>query len=94
MKYLKSTSEELKQLFDQQITAKHIAESFKSFDDKADADEVREFMEEMEFDVIGVRKNGEITGYVLQKELKNGQLKTDFKKFEDSDVIPNTTSLI
>ena len=94
MKYLKSTSEDLKLLFDQQITVKHIAESLRSFDDNAGADQVKDFMEEMEFDVIGVRQRGKISGFALQKDLNRGQLKDYLRKFEDSEIISNTTSLI
>ena len=93
MKYLKSTSEDLKNLFTQGITVKYIAESFRSFDDTADANAVHTFMMDMEYDVVGVRQNGKLVGYVEQHKLGGGQLIDHLNKFTSTDIIPYTTSL-
>lgn len=93
MKYLKSTSEDLKLLFNQHITVKHIAESFRSFDDDANTATVKNFMKNMDFDVIGIREKGKIIGYALQNDLNGGNLKNYFKKFDSSDIISGTTSI-
>ncbi len=93
MKYLKSTSEDLKNLFTHGITVNYIAESFRSFDYTADAMTVHRFMKEKEYDVVGIRKNGKIVGYVEQNELNKGHLMDHLKRFKNTDIIPYTTSL-
>lgn len=93
MKYLKSTSEDLKNLFTQRITVEYIAESFRSFDDTADAIIIRKFMEVKEYDVVGVRKEGKIAGFAKQRELNSGHLIDHFNQFKSTDIIPYSTSL-
>lgn len=56
MKHLKTSAQELRELFDNVITVRTIAEYLTSFDEKAEASEIREFMEKKDYDVVGVKK--------------------------------------
>jgi len=94
LKQLKSTSQNLKDLFDQNITVKYIAEHFKSFDYFADAPEVMGFMEKSDYDIVGIRKNGSIIGYVKRSDLQDGFCETYILQFDPSEQIPDTTPLI
>jgi len=74
MKHLKSTLNDLRQLFTRSITLRDIAESLESFDLGQPATDVRTFMEEREFDVVGVTDKSVVVGYVKRSELKDGIL--------------------
>ena len=58
MKQLKSSLGDLRRLFTRTITLRDIAEPLVSFDHTQLAGEVRTFMEQREFDVVGVREHG------------------------------------
>ena len=94
LKQLKSTSQNLKDLFDQNITVKYLAEPFKSFDYFADAPEVRGFMEKSDYDIVGIRKNGSVIGYVKRSDLQDGICENYILRFDPSELIPDTTPLI
>jgi len=55
MKHLRSTSSDLRRLFDHSISVREIAEPLASFDADRDAASIRGFMEARNFDVVGVR---------------------------------------
>jgi hypothetical protein len=93
MKQLKSNSQNLKDLFEQTITARFIAEPFRSFDANSDAFKVRSFMEEQDYDVVGVRREGLIVGYVAKEELSEGAVAAKVHYF-DSELIADTTTLV
>jgi hypothetical protein len=64
LKHLKSSSQNLRKIFERNITVKEIAEPFASFDIEHPADRVQSFMDEKDYDVVGVMENGVIAGYV------------------------------
>ena len=74
MKHLKSSLYDLHQLFDRSVSVRHLAEPFVSFDAQRLAPEVRAFMEAKDFDIVGVRYNGAVMGYVERATLKEGTL--------------------
>jgi hypothetical protein len=94
VKQLKSTSSDLRQLFDQNITVRHVAEFLMSFDGNYRADEARRFMEDKDFDVIGVRHMGAVMGYAKRDKLGSGTLSDHLNQFEPSDLLPDGTPLL
>lgn len=74
MKHLKSSLYDLHQLFDRSVSVRHLAEPFVSFDAQRLAPEVRAFMDAKDFDIVGVRYNGAVIGYVERATLKEGTL--------------------
>jgi hypothetical protein len=59
-----ATVHSLRRVFQQAFVVHDIAESLVSFDDNAPAEQIRAFMESRRFEVVGVRRNGCVEGYV------------------------------
>lgn len=85
----------LHRLFLQGFLAMDIAEPLVSFDADADARTVRDFMAEKDFDVVGVRCDGMVEGYVLRNDLSSGICQDHMRSFSpDDDLVPETANLI
>jgi len=94
MKRLKSSAEDIRDLFTTSITARHIAEALVSFDADRSAAEVRTFMKKKDFDVIGVRHDGQVSHYANRNDLVSGTL-GDFKlAFEVKHLVPESAPLL
>jgi len=93
MKRLRSTSEDLKELFTRNITAQDVAESLVSFDFDKSSDDVKNYLSSAGFDVVGVRAEGSVTGFVNSKDLDGGTLEQYLCHFGDDDLIFAETSL-
>ena len=93
MKYLKSSCSDLRIIFEQSITVKHLAESLASFDEKRMASDVREILNKKDWDVIGVRKSGAITGYACREDLNGGILGDYTKKFNKNIILEERAPL-
>jgi hypothetical protein len=87
MKHLKSSYSDLRIIFEQSITVKHLAEPLASFDEKRRASDVREVLEEKDYDAIGVRKSGIITGYACREHLNGGIIRDYTKNFNQNNVL-------
>lgn len=74
MKHLKSSLADMRTLFGRSVNARHLAEPLVSFDSTSAAKTVRAFMERRDFDVVGVRVDGTVTGFVNRDELGRGSL--------------------
>ena len=61
MKQLRSSFKDFRQVFDQGLSVRYIAEPLFSFDSQMDAEEVQKIMKQNEFDVAGIREGGSIT---------------------------------
>ncbi|GAB4543829.1 MAG: Swt1 family HEPN domain-containing protein [Pleurocapsa sp.] len=94
MKYLKSSFCDLYELFEQNISVRYISEPLASFDYDASIKSVASFMSENDYDVVGVRQNGLVIGYVEHSSLNGGAFFDHLVKFEQSNVVEETTSLI
>ena len=94
MKQLKSSSTDLRQLFDNHITAWHVAEFLISFEMDRPALDVLRYMEDKDFDVIGVRRDGIVMGYAKRQELGSGSLQAHTYPIETSEVLPDSTPLL
>lgn len=93
MKQLKSSLGDLRRLFTRTITLRDIAEPLVSFDHIHPASEVRAFMDQREYDVVGVREHGVVSGYVLRSELSSGTVGEHRHMFAAGDVLPDTDPL-
>lgn len=82
MKHLKSSLSDLRRIFEENFTVRHLAQAFVSFDDSRAADDVHTFMNKRDYDVVGVRKDGLIEGYVNREGLVTGVLNDYLKPFE------------
>lgn len=88
MKHLKSSLRDLHGLFDRAVTARHLAEPLVSFDAPRQASDVRSLLDRWDFDVAGVRVDGETTGFAERVTLGDGQLGDYIRRFGDSGMAP------
>ena len=93
MKQLKSSIEDLREIFEKGIKARHITEPFCSFDESAIAQDVKKFLNTKNFDVVGVRTNGIINGYACRRDLTEGKLNKYSKEFDSRELLLDTTSI-
>jgi hypothetical protein len=94
MKHLKSSYQDLHRIFRNSITAREIAEPLASFEKEHPAPKVRKFMEERDFDVVGVREDGVITGYVLRESLGSDTVGDYMRPFSELEVIDESNPLL
>lgn len=94
MKQLKSSSQDLRDLFEHSINVKHIAEKLQSCQDGDDAIEVKRRMDELDFDVLGVEDEGVINGYIERTSLETGPCSKYQRTFHPSELIAESTPLI
>ncbi len=81
MKQLKSSVSDLKEIVDRILVVEYIAEPLASFDSHSAAEQARKFAVMKEYDVIGVRRDGLVSGYANTAELGDGELGTYEKQF-------------
>lgn len=93
MKHLKTSFTDLHRLFRNNITIREIAEPLVSFESDRSASVIREFMERKDFDVVGVRHEGEMVGYVPRQSLGGGNLSEHVVPFLDNHVLDENASL-
>jgi len=85
----------LRRLFLEGFSALDIAEPLVSFDADADSLFVRQFLVEREFDLVGIRNHGLISGYARREELLSGRCGDHLHPFNpEDDLIPDTANLI
>jgi predicted transcriptional regulator len=94
MKQLKSSLQDLREIFERSITIMHIAEPLCSFDINSSANEVKKFMDDKDYDVIGVRENGLISGFARKSQFSGGQLRDYLTKFDEKNLLHGTDSII
>ena len=85
----------LRRLFLEGFLAMDIAEPLVSFDAGAEARIVHDFMVEKDFDLVGIRQDGLVNGYVRREDLMTGICQDHTRSFSpDNDLIPDTANLI
>ena len=94
MKRQQTSYHDLHRIFDQGITVRDIAEPLASFDANCPAEEARKFMVDRDYDVIGVRADGEIQGYALAEDLTGGSVGDHLHEFIESEVLEQNDSLL
>jgi hypothetical protein len=91
MKQLKSSLRDLREIFERSITVREIAEPLASFDVSCSIDEVINFIDDQDYDVVGVRKKGLICGYYKKSDLSGG--KPNIINFQEKEKLPESTPL-
>ena len=94
MKHLKSSLDNLRQFFDRTISVRYIAEPFVSFDAQRHSADVLAFMNGKDFDVVGVRQNGAVIGYVHRADLREGTLEQHTKSFHEQLLVEDWSPLL
>ncbi|MBW2475940.1 MAG: hypothetical protein JRE63_01295 [Deltaproteobacteria bacterium] len=94
MPWRDTQSARLRRLFLDGFSAMDVAEPLVSFDDTADAREVRSFMVAKDFDLVGVRQTGLVNGYVRREDLVSGCCGDYIQPFTPGDdLVPDTANL-
>jgi hypothetical protein len=90
MNWNASTIENLRRVFTEGFSARDIAEPLVSFDSTTAASEVLELMNHRNFDVVGVRKEGVVVGYVERENLGDSTCGEQFQAIDApiSDAAP------
>ena len=95
MPWRDTQSSRLRRLFFEGFSAMDVAEPLVSFDETARSEDVKQFMDEKSYDLVGVRQNGLVEGYVRRDELTSGTCGERFHPFTpDDDLVPDTANLI
>lgn len=89
-----ATPERLRRLFLEGFTVLDIAEPLVSFDADASASVVRERLNERDFDLVGVRREGLVCGYAVREELGTGLLGDHLRAFDQDDCVDEGASLV
>jgi hypothetical protein len=94
MPWRDAQSSRLRRLFLEGFSAMDIAEPLVSFDESARVEDVKEVMIEKDFDLVGIRQNGLVEGYVRRDELASGPCSEYFRPFTpDDDLVPDSANL-
>jgi len=88
-----STVHSLRRVFQQGFVVHDIAEPLVSFDDSTSAEKVRAFMDAQRFEIVGIRKEGRVEGYVELVNLGSGVCADYIKSFDETQVILDSTAL-
>lgn len=97
MKHLKSSSQDLRSLFERNITIEYVAESLKSVSAEKPVTEVLHWMQAQDFDVVGIATGDTITGYVERSSLisaKSGNCGEYQRLFHPQELVAISTPLI
>lgn len=85
----------LRRLFFEGFTALDVAEPLVSFDADAEARTVRQFLVDKDFDLVGIRRNGLVCGYVRRDSLTTGRCGEALIPFSvESDLVAESASLV
>lgn len=88
-----SSLQSLRRVFHHSFSAHDITEPLVSCEQTEDAGEIRTFMEERLYEVIGVRANGLVIGYLQRESLANGTCADHVQPFSDENVILDSLPL-
>jgi hypothetical protein len=85
----------LRRLFLEGFSAMDVAEPLVSFDVQAKAVDVQRFMLDKNYDIVGVRSDGLVDGYVRREDLTSGSCGSHMRPFlAADDLIPDSSNLI
>ena len=96
MKQLRTSAQNLRELFDKNISVRYIAEPIASFDISTSSADVQEFMEQHDFDVVGIRQDVQVTGYVQKQGLARSRVQDKIILFtaSDNNIVDETVPLL
>ena len=83
----------LRRVFHEGFSAYDISEPLVSFDATSAAESIRSLMKEHGYEVVGVREEGVVIGYLNQSDLTDGPCADFVQSFDDNYVIAETDSL-
>ena len=87
--------QDLNKIFNHNIRAKDLAEFLVSFDYDQPANSVKEVVKGKGYSVVGVRREGEVIGYVITDELKDNSILADcMKDINDENVISENEGIM
>jgi len=92
MKNLQLEAADLRKIFEHSISVRDISSEFIYHSGKDIDINANKEIDENNFDVVGIRKNG-ISGYLTRSEIKSGK-SIDLKPFQPEELISETTPLI
>jgi hypothetical protein len=85
----------LRRLFLEGFSAMDVAEPLISFDEHAKAFDIQQFMLEKNFDLVGIRRDGLVEGYVCREDLNAGLCGDYIRSFlPNDDLITDSANLI
>ncbi len=95
MSSLKNSYLSLRYLFENDLTVNHIAEAITAINSSDSIEKAKAIMNEKSFDILGIKENGIIIGYVTKEDL-NGEsgIRTIARTFQTGEIVSETTSLI
>jgi hypothetical protein len=94
MKALKTSLQEMREIFDRGITIRDIAEPLASFDSIQPSRTIREYLEQRDFDVVGVREDGVIKGFAKKADLTSGLIADHVVEFCEKNILPERAPLV
>jgi CBS domain-containing protein len=83
----------MRRLFLENFSVMDVAEPLVSVDAERPAQEVLELLEARDFDLVGVRVDGLVSGYALRGSLTSGRCGQHRRSFEAADLVGETASL-
>lgn len=83
----------LRRVFLEGFSVMDVAEPLASFDAGRDAGEIRSFLEERDYDLVGVRRAGLVRGFARREELVSGRLGDHVHSFEEADLVGEAATL-
>ena len=93
MTLTKASASRLERLFHEGFSIMDIAEVLASFDAQVRAPGVRVFMEQHDYDLVGVRQEGVVVGYAVREELGEGLCEEYLHPFGEHDLVQDSASL-
>lgn len=81
-------------LLERDIRVSHISSELQAVDGYLDSSELKEHLLDKDFDVIGVRRENSIIGYVNREDLVGGYCEEYLIRFGPSEVVSEATSIL
>ncbi len=94
MKPVPSAAWELRKTLDDSLVVRHISTKMETCRGDQRAAEVRAYMEERNFDVVGLLDGGRISRYVARRFLGEGTCDDHGRRIEPTEIVSSTTPLI
>lgn len=92
---LKNSYSSLRYLFENDLTVNHIAEEITAIDITDSIEKAKAIMNEKGFDILGIKENGSVIGYVWKDDLSGeSSVRTITRAFQTGEIVSETTSLI
>ncbi len=85
---------DLRLLYEQDIKVNHISEVLDICHPHDDAQMIKSYMEEKDYDVLGVEEDECVIGYVRKEELKDGFCRNYINHFSPKELVSESTPLI